>query len=231
MTRTRTLLTVRTVAALVGGALLVAGPLTSGVQAKVVLDREDYVEVFDRDVYFVDHSTLRNPRADTDPGERLFNDAGVALPVTWGEWSAASATAAARTVGKRTNVSLSFSGLIPGGVYSVFWGTLNPDSEHPDCPGVERTLPLISAAGKKQVPDPSSFIAGPDGQATFAGQADAALLDPDQSWYSIVYHSNGETYHPFPNAGQYLSHDDGGPCRSSYGHDAMRQLIVLQKSI
>ena len=77
MTRTRTLLTVRTVAALVGGALLVAGPLTSGVQAKVVLDREDYVEVFDRDVYFVDHSTLRNPRADTDPGERLFNDVRV----------------------------------------------------------------------------------------------------------------------------------------------------------
>ncbi len=215
--------------ALVAAVLLVAGPLSAAAGAKPAVDREDYVQAFDRDVYFINYSTLRNPTAATDPGEPLFNDAGVALPVTWGEWSEASATAAARTVGKRTRVHLTFSGLIPGGVYSVFWGTLTPDSEHPDCPGVERTLPLDSDAGKKQRPDRSSFIAGADGRATFAGQADAVLLDPYQSWYSIVYHQNGQTYHPFPNAGEYLTHDDGGPCRSTYGHDAMRQLLVVQK--
>lgn len=230
MTSTRTLLTARIISALLGALLVMAGPLTGGAEAKVTLDREDYVQAFNRDVYFLDYSTLRNPTADTDPGERLFNDAGVALPVTWGEWSAASATAAARAVGKRTEVNLAFSGLIPGGVYSVFWGTLIPDSEHPDCPGVERTLPLVSTAGKKQRPDPSSFIAGPDGRATFEGRADASLLDAYQSWYSIVYHLNGETYHPFPNAGEYFTHDDGGPCRSTFGHDAMRQLIVFQKA-
>ena len=230
MTRMPRSVVARTITALGGAVLLITGPLTGGADAKPALDREDYVQVFNRDVYFIDHSTLRNPTADTDADEQLFNDAGVALSVTWGEWSAASATAAARTVGKRTDVSLAFSGLIPGGVYSVFWGTLHPDSEHPDCPGVERTLPLVSDAGKKQFPDPSSFIAGPDGRATFAGRADAVLLDPYQSWYSIVYHLNGQTYHPFPNAGEHFTHDDEGPCRSTYGHDAMRQLIVLQKA-
>lgn len=230
MTRTPGFATVRTISALVGAALLMTGPLTVGADARIPLDREDFVEVFERDVYYIEVSTLRTPTADTDPDEPLFNDAGAALPVSWGEWSAASATAAARTVGKRTDVSLAFSGLIPGGVYSVFWGSLNPDSEHPDCPGVERTLPLLSAAGKKQLPDPSSFIAGSDGRATFSGQADAVLLGAYQAWYSIVYHLNGQSYHPFPNAGEYLSHDDGGPCRSSFGHDAMRQLIVFQKA-
>lgn len=230
MTRTRPRSSVRIISALFGVLALVAGPLSGAAGAKTVFDREDHVQVFNRDVYFIDSVTLRNPTADTAPEEQLYNDAGVALPVTWGEWSAASATATARTVGKRTDVGLSFAGLIPGGVYSVFWGTLIPDSEHPQCPGVERTLPLVSVDGKKQAPDPSSFVAGPDGRATFAGRADAVLLGAYQSWYSIVYHLSGQTYHPFPNAGEYFTHDDGGPCRSTYGHDAMRQLIVFQKA-
>jgi hypothetical protein len=230
MTRTPRFVRPRTISALVGALLLMTGPLAGGADARPALDREDYIQVYDRDVYFIEYSTLRNPTADIAPDEQLFNDAGVALPATWGAWSSATATAAARTVGKRTDVSLAFFGLIPGGVYSVFWGTLNPDSEHPDCHGVERTLPLLSDDGKKQLPDPSSFIAGSDGRATFTGQADAVLLNAYQSWYSIVYHLNGQTYHPFPNAGEYFTHDDGGLCRSTYGHDAMRQLIVVQKA-
>lgn len=222
--------TARIVAALVGALLVVAGPLGGSAGAKPALDREDHVQAFNRDVYFIDSVTLRNPTADTAPDEPLFNDAGVLLPLTWGEWSAATATSSARTLGTRTEVSLSFTGLVPGGVYSVFWGTLLPDSEHPSCPGVERTLPVVSVDGKKQVPDPSSFVAGPDGRAQFAGRADGVMLDAWQAWFSIVYHLNGETYHPFPNAGEYVTHDDGGQCRSTYGHDAMRHLIVLQKA-
>ena len=55
------------------------------------------MEVYERDVQVIVGVTLRNPDATTDPDKTLFNVAGVRLesspgdPVTWGEWSAASA--------------------------------------------------------------------------------------------------------------------------------------------
>lgn len=226
MTTTRT----SRVAIALLGAVLLAVPLAGTATARPPADREDDVVVFNRDVFFVNGAALRNPDVDTPPEEDLYNVAGVWLETTWGEWSAASATASARAAGKHTDVDLTFSGLVPGGVYSVFWGTLEPDSEHPSCPGVERTLPLVSDAGKKQRPDQSSFVAGPDGRARFSGRAGANLLDGVWlSWYSIVYHFDGRTYHPFPNRGEWLTHDGPYGCRASYGEDAMRQLIVFQK--
>ena len=84
--------------------------------------------------------TLRNPTVDTPADKPLFNEAGVNMGVTWGEWSAAFAQSAVSANGGRkhpeTDVRLGLTGLIPGGHYSVFWGTLTPDSEQSLCPGV-----------------------------------------------------------------------------------------------
>ena len=192
-------------------------------------DQADAVEVHERDVFVIVGSTLRNPDETTAPSASLFNDAGVNLNLTWGEWSAASATSSVRTSGKsnaRTDVRQTFSNLVPGGTYSVFWGTLNPDSENPLCPGVERTLALPSV-DRDQSPDASSFVAGPDGTASFRGRLDGNLLSANQVFFSIVYHFDGQTYGALPNRGEFLT--QGANCRSSFGDDAMRQFLILQK--
>lgn len=193
-------------------------------------DQADAVVTHEGDVFVIVGSTLRHPDATTDPSAPLFNVAGVALDLTWGQWSAASATSAVRTSGKagsaRTDVRLTFSGLVPGGVYSVFWGTLLPDSENPLCPGVERTLALPSVDAGQQ-PDSSSFVAGSDGTAAFRGGLPGNLLSASQVFFSIVYHFDGQTWGALPNHGEYNT--QGESCRSSFGEDAMRQLLVLQK--
>ena len=48
-----------------------------------------------------------------------------------------------------------------------------------------------------------------------------------QLFFSVVYHADGKTYYPFPNAGEFFT--QGDDCRSSYGHDAMRQFLILQE--
>ena len=192
-------------------------------------DQADAVEVYEGDVFVIVGSTLRNPDATTDPSAPLFNNAGVGLNLTWGAWSAASATSAVRTSGKsntHTDVRLRFSGLVPGGVYSVFWGTLNPDSENPLCPGVERTLALPSV-DPGQRPDASSFVAGSDGTAAFRGSLAGDLLTASQVFFSIIYHFDGQTWGSLPNRGEFQT--QGAECRSSFGDDAMRHLLILQK--
>jgi hypothetical protein len=219
-------------------SLLAAGAVTAALAFAAVAppasaaapDQADAVEAFERDVFVIVGSTLRNPDATTDPSAPLFNNAGVNLGITWGAWTAASATSEVRTSGKaksaRTDVRLRFSGLVPGGVYSVFWGTLSPDSENPLCPGVERTLALPSV-DSGQEPDASSFVAGSDGTAAFRGGLSGNLLTASQVFFSIVYHYDGQTWGALPNHGEFLT--QGPDCRSSFGDDAMRQLLVLQK--
>lgn len=217
----------RLAVAVASAALLAwfAGPPASAVAP----DDADAVQPFGRDVYEIVGSTLRNPTSDTDPDAPLYNVAGVWLEVTWGEFSSATATSTVRTSGgpsPRTDVRLTLDGLIPDGVYSVFWGTIGPDSENPLCPGVERTLPVPSVdAG--QVPDAASFIAAADGTAAFRGRVDGALLDATQAFFTVIYHADGQTYGSLPNRGEFLT--QGDDCRSSFGEDAMRQVLILQK--
>ena len=191
----------------------------------------DYSEVSERDVFVIVGSTLRHPDDDTDPSEPLFNEAGSNLNITWGQWKTGRGTARL-LVGRQSGVSIStvdlvLRGLVPGGVYSVFYGTLNPDSENRACPGVERTLPLKSI-NFRQKPDHSSFVAGSTGTARYTGIAGGDLLAPLQTFFTIIYHSDGTPHHPFPNVGEAQSVANGTqPCRSSFGHDAMRQVLVL----
>ena len=211
------------------GAVVLSGLVTAAALSAAP-DREDALQAFNRDVFFIDGSTLRNPTADTPDDEQLYSNVGAALPATWGEWQDASASSRVRTTSGRggpgTDARITLSGLIPGGVYSVFYGTLGPDSEHPLCPGVERTLPLTAFHADRQHPDPSSFVADASGEARYHGRVDGALLEADQVFISIIYHFDGRTSHPFPNRGEFFT--QGENCRSSFGEDAMRQLLILQ---
>lgn len=224
--------------ALAAAAVLVTGALGDAALAAPP-DQSDFVEVFGRDLYVLAGASLVNPDAETHPGEQLYNVVGLALStpagddLTWGDWSTATATSRAATIGgpngPRTDVRLSLSNLVPGGVYSVFWATIGPDSEHPLCPGVERSLPLDAFKPDAGAPDANSFVADATGGAEFHGRVDGDLLAAHQVFYSVVYHADGETYYPFPNRGEFFTHENETGCRSSFGHDAMRHLLVLQK--
>lgn len=209
-------------------AVLVAWPFAA--TAGAAPDPADATQVFNRDVFVVVGASLRNPSAETDPSAPLFTNTGIALDVTWGEWSAASATTRAQVIGGpagvRTDVRLALAGLVPGGLYSVFWGTLGPDSEHPLCQNVERTLPLDAfphAGGST----PNSFIADATGAANFRGRTGGDLLAATQVFFTVVYHFYGEAPYPFPNRGEFVT--QGENCRSSFGEDSMRHVLILQK--
>lgn len=190
-------------------------------------DPADGLEIYERDVYEIVGSTLRNPDASTSADASLFNVAGVGLDLTWGQWSAASATSTMRSGGGHTDVDLALRGLVPSGVYSVFYGTLGPDSENPLCQNVERTLPFTST-NRRQQPDSSSFVARPDGTAKYSGRVSGDLLSATQVYVEIIYHFDGLTYGSLPNRGEWET-QGRADCRSSFGEDAMRQLLVLQK--
>ena len=205
---------------LLAALVLTAAPLAAPAAAAPP-DQADTIEIMTRDVFEVVGQALRNPSATTPADAALFNVAAIQLPVTWGQWSAATATSRVAKVGPRTDVRLSMQHLVPGGVYSVFWATIEPNSVHPACPpDVERSLPLDAAKPDGQVPDPNSFVAGAAGDAEFHGRVDGDLLAATQLFFTVVYHADGRTYYPLQSA---------GGCRPSYAHDAIRHFLILQK--
>lgn len=213
-------------------AIVLAGALVAGATSAQAApaDQADAVEAYARDVFVIVGSTLRTPAADTDPSAPLFTNTGVAMDLTWGAWSAATSTSRASVVGgpkhPRTAVRLSMTGLVPGGLYSVYWGTLGPDSEQPLCAGVERTLPLDAVGSTARAAAPNAFVADATGTAGFHGSTTGDLLAATQVFFTVVYHFSGETSYPFPNRGELLT--QGELCRSSFGEDSMRHLVVLQ---
>jgi hypothetical protein len=197
------------------GALALAAPAALAAPP----DQADAVQPFADDVYVIVGSSLRHPTDTTASDANLFNVAGVPLNLTWGQFSSATATARAHQTGgsqPRTDVRLQLAGLIPGDTYSVFYVTLEPDSSNALCSGAERGLPLVE-----------SFTAGVDGTADLRARADGALLDAYELVYEVVYHLDGQTYGSLPNRGEWLT--QGAQCRSSFGEDAMRQLLVVQE--
>lgn len=226
--RRNTMRVLRRTVVLLGAGLLLALPgVTQGPVLAAPPDPQDDITIFNRDVFETVGSTLRNPDGNTSPTAPLFNVAGVNLDITWGQWMGASATSTARVTGKDTDVRISLQGLVPNGVYSVFYLTIGPDSENPLCPGVERSLPVVST-DKTSGPDASSFIANKNGSADYRGTIPGDPSAAMQFYVSIIYHFDGGTYHPLPNKGEFLTQGRATPCRSSFGEDAMRQLLILQ---
>jgi hypothetical protein len=192
-------------------------------------DRLDGQEIFGNDTFVLYGGILRYPDESTASNEQLYNVVGTSLGITWGEWQQAEAVSSrAQQVGNRTDVRIELAGLIPGGVYSVFYTTFGPDSTSPACPDVERSLPLTAFGHEPPGPDASSFVAGFDGAAVYHGRVDGRFLDAQELVLSIIYHGDGQAYDPFPNRGEQLT--AGPDCRSSFGADAMRQLLIVQKA-
>ena len=192
---------------------------------------------FTSDVYTVDQDGNLIPvQLTTTPlSAPLYNVAGDPLNVTWGQFSSAKAKSYAWTVTSHgttyTDFLIGMSGLVPNGVYSLFYRTFGPDSNNAFCPNVEPTVALIAPFPQSQKPDSSSFISNGSGRALFFASVPQDLLDATQLQINVIYHFNGQTYGPVANAaeGQGPVASNGGLCRSSYGIDAMRQFLIIQK--
>jgi hypothetical protein len=169
---------------------------------------------------------------DTAP---LFNLGGSPLNLTWGQFRMATAKSYVWTVTHRgtthTQFLIALSGLVPNGIYSLFYRTFSPDSNNALCPDVEPSIALPSAFPQLQKPDPDSFIATGAGKALYFASVPQDLLAAQMLQVSVVYHFDGKTYGPVANAGEASGPVAGlgGRCRSSYGIDAMRQFLIIQK--
>jgi hypothetical protein len=186
---------------------------------------------FANDVFWFTNNALSvvDP-ASTPASAPLFNLEGNPLHVTWGQFSSATATSEVKQGGNHTDFDVRLSGLIPNGVYSLFYRTFNPDSNNAICPNVEPTVALTARHPDRQQPDADSFVADSSGNAEFDGRVAGRLLDAQQLQVAVIYHFDGKTYGPVANAAE--ANGPGGPgvpCQSSYGIDAMRQLVIIQK--
>jgi hypothetical protein len=192
---------------------------------------------FTGDVYVLDPDGNLIPVliTSTSLSAPLYNEAGDPLNVTWGQFSSATAKSYAWTDTlngvTHTDFLIRMSGLIPDGVYSLFYRTFSPDSNNAYCPDVEPTVALTSVFPRLQKPDPDSFSASSSGTALFIGRVAGNLLAAAQLQVNVIYHFNGQTYGPVANEAeaQGPSASLGGLCGSSYGIDAMRQFIIIQK--
>jgi hypothetical protein len=213
---------------IVGLYLMFIGPIPGHAAGDV---RDVGATVFRADVFVNDGGTLVNPTATTPTNAPLYNVAGAPLNLTWAQWQLASATAEAHTTGginhPQTVVRVQMKGLVPGGAYSVYYATFGPDTTNPYCPGVEHALPLTAANRRGQSPDAASFVADANGLTDYKAKVDANLLGATKVIYYVIYHYDGQTYDPLPNRGESLT--QGNACRSSYGDDAGRQILILQK--
>ena len=165
-----------------------------------------------------------DPRS-TPVSAPLFNRAGTPLNMTWGQFSSATASFLAKTVTKQsgdyTDFWITMHGLIPGGVYSLFYRTFGPDSNNPVCPNVDGLVALPARHVDDQAPDADSFVADSSGEATFDGRVAGDPLGAQILLIDVIYHFDGRTYGQVPNGGEA-----DNSCRSSFGIDAMRQFLI-----
>jgi len=192
---------------------------------------------FTGDVYTLDPEGNLIPVAitSTPASAPLYNLAGDPLNLTWGQFSSATAKSYAWTVTNNvttyTDLLIGMSGLVPNGVYSLFYRTFSPDSNNAFCPDVEPSVALTAAFPRFQKPDRNSFIASGSGKALFFASVAQNLLAAQQLQVSVIYHFDGKTYGPVANFAESQGPvaGNGGLCRSSYGIDAMRQFLIIQK--
>jgi hypothetical protein len=171
----------------------------------------------------------------TPASAQLFNILGNSLNTTWGQFSSAAPKSAAWTLSLNgttyTQFLIGLSGLVPNGVYSLFYRTFNPNSNNAYCPNIEPSLALPAAFPQLQKPDSSSFVATSSGKGLFFASLPQNLLAAQQLQVSVIYHFNGQAYGPVANEAESLGPvaSEGGLCRSSYGVDAMRQMLIIYK--
>jgi hypothetical protein len=219
------------------GALALFAPAAGASTTITTPVKDTGVINFPGDVYTLNYEGALIPADPTSTAASapLYNLAGNALNLTWGQWSSATATSYGWTITRDGTTSTDFvigmSGLVPNGVYSLFYRTFSPDSNNAICPNVEPSIALTSAFPELQRPDPDSFVASSSGRALFIASVAQNLLAAQNLTISVIYHFNAQTYGPVANAAEAAGPvaSNNGLCRSSYGVDAMRQLLIIQK--
>ena len=157
-----------------------------------------------------------------DPDELLYKPFGgdfypILAPdghhITLEEWSTAQATSIISCNGSTTNYSLTMTGLIPNGVYTV-WNFIYASSKKPgnDVIGNIAGGPLGPSDGSK-----NAFTASETGSASldfgvsggeqlsFGNQPNCAITDAGGSIMVILYHIDGQTYGPQDGPGETIA--------------------------
>jgi hypothetical protein len=121
---------------------------------------------------------LAPARLSSPPETALFAANGKPLNITLGLWLGANGTAQVEAVGDRDRVTASFTGLIPGGLYSLFAVTFQPSGN--------TFAPLDGTGGA------TNFV------ALNKGTAQKTVLTPARLAHAnailLVYHSDGKTH-------------------------------------
>jgi hypothetical protein len=211
-------------------ALVVEAPLAGASSHGAERTPAVAIVPFAGDVFTIDSSNNLiqvDPRF-TPASAPLFNLDGNPLGLTWGQFDSASATSGARTVTRRgidyTDFRITMTGLIPHGVYSLFYRTQIPYSANPVCgAAVDPLVALTARFPPRQTPDASSFVADGSGGAFFHARVAGRLLDAASLQIWVIYHFDGKVYGPVANQGESAG------CRASYGVDAMHQFLIVQK--
>ena len=217
-------------AALAAFALVVQAPIAGASNFGSQPTSAAGILPFPGDVYTLgsNGSLIAVDPSTTPASAPLFNLGGQPLNLTWGQFSSATASSRARTVAiggaGYTQVRISLSGLIPGGVYSLFYRTFGPDSVNPVCGPVDGLVALTARHPQRQKPDSDSFVADSLGKAKFSARVAGRLLDAQNLLVDVIYHFDGNVYGPVPTRGEA-----GNNCRPSFGIDAMRQFLIVYK--
>ena len=115
---------------------------------------------------------------------------GVPLDFTLGEWLAAGATGTYTVQGEQATIDLTFTNLVPNGVYTVWCATVNTP---PNVSIVDK--PCGAADGSENI-----FTADAGGNAVFKLTMSPLVDTTDTSLQVIAaaYHSDGKSYGPLP---------------------------------
>lgn len=121
---------------------------------------------------------LAPARLSGPPDTQLFTAEGKPLNITLGLWLGAAGTSEVEAVGERDRVTASFTGLIPGGLYSLFAVTFQPSGN--------TFAPLDGTGGS------TNFV------ALSRGTARKTVLTPARLTHAnailLLYHSDGQTH-------------------------------------
>jgi hypothetical protein len=118
---------------------------------------------------------------------------GNALDITLGEWLAATGTGSYQCVDDQGEIALEFSGLVPNGVYTL-WYVFSPTP--PATPFMSLDLPLGARDGSQSV-----LSVNADGTASYKATVTPCLQMSGiqaATLIALAYHSDGKTYGSFP---------------------------------
>jgi hypothetical protein len=216
-------------------------------------DKEDAVDGFRLDVYVLVGTQLVNPigfctvepcgPGETSPTAPLFNLTGSTLDMTWGTFQMVAARSRVNCERNGTTIiRVRLANLRPNAVYSLFYRTFGPDSINPRCIAQERSIVVPErCTGRRCTPVEDSRIeTDAKGEAAYVGEVAGCLLEATTLLFDVIYHLNGTTYGSLPNQLEFQTQNPLGctdtsqpgcnTCQSSFGNDAMRQAVIIQKA-